>query len=134
MTPLEERGQSADAIARRDGRNFAFTIAGGFVAIGLLAARKHRHATTAISLGLAAVSLLAGIVVPTMLLPVRRRWIQLGELIGLVTTPVMMAAVYYLLLTPAGALRRFRHHRAAETPGWRRREPLPPASRMERQF
>lgn len=119
---------------RRDGRSFAFIIAGGFLVVGLLAALKHRDTMIAVSAAVVVLALIAGIAVPGMLLPLRRRWLLLGELIGLVTTPIAMAAVYYLLFTPAGLLRRFRRDRAGQNHGWRRREPLPPASRMERQF
>jgi hypothetical protein len=60
---------------------------------------------------------------------------KLGEGINFVTTPVLMAAVYYLVFTPPGMLRRLRKRgRTKKTPSWQQRPPLPPASRMERQF
>jgi hypothetical protein len=120
--------------ARSDGRAFAFTIGGGFLVLALLAMRKQRHVIAAIGVGLAGAALVAGLVFPARLLPLRRRWMQIGELLGTVTTPIVMATVYYLLVTPAGILRRALRPRDKKPPSWNRREPLPPASRMERQF
>jgi Saxitoxin biosynthesis operon protein SxtJ len=119
----------------REGRTFALTLAGGFLVLGFLALRKERHPAAAISFALSAVSLLAGLLMPGRLGPLRRGWMKMGEVIGLVTTPVLMAAVYYLVVTPTGMLRRFRGRRRARNGSrWHKRAPLPPASRMERQF
>jgi len=119
----------------REGRTFALTLAGGFLVLGFLALRKERHQAAGISFALSAVSLLAGLLMPGRLGPLRRGWMKMGEVIGLVTTPVLMAAVYYLVVTPTGMLRRFRSRRRARNgSGWHKRAPLPPASRMERQF
>ena len=117
----------------RDGRTFALTLAVGFLVLGLLFWRKERHSAASVSFSLSAVCLLAGVVIPGRLEPLRSRWMKMGELIGLVTTPVLMAALYYLVMTPAGILRRFRRPPKKKS-GWHQREPLPPASRMERQF
>jgi hypothetical protein len=117
----------------RDGRTFALTLAGGFLVVGLLFWWTQRHSAASVSFALSAVCFLAGVLMPERLEPLRSRWLKLGELIGLVTTPVLMAALYYLVMTPAALLRRFR--RPPKKPsGWYQREPLPPASRMERQF
>jgi len=117
----------------RDGRTFALTLAGGFLVVGLLLMRTQRHSAASVSFALSAVCLLAGVLMPDRLEPWRTRWMKFGELIGLVTTPVLMAVLYYLAITPAGMLRRFRRP-PKRTSGWHQREPLPPASRMERQF
>ena len=117
----------------RDGRTFALTLAGGFLVVGLLFWRSQRHSAALVTLVLSTVCLLAGVLIPERLEPLRSRWMKFGELIGLVTTPVLMAALYYLVMTPAGLLRSFRRP-PKRTSGWHQREPLPPASRMERQF
>jgi hypothetical protein len=60
---------------------------------------------------------------------------KIGEAIGFLTTPILMTVVYYLVITPIALLRRaFAKPRAVRDSNWRRRPPLPPASRMERQF
>jgi hypothetical protein len=60
---------------------------------------------------------------------------KLGEAIGALTTPVLMAALYYLVVTPMAMLRRLRNRpRPMKASRWHQRAPLPPASHMERQF
>jgi cell division protein FtsW (lipid II flippase) len=133
-----QRVDSLEIIARRaarEGRVFAFTLAGGFLVWGLLALRKDRHTAAAIGFAFAAVSLLVGVLVPGRLGPARRAWMRLGEAIGALTTPVLMAALYYLVVTPMAMLRRLRRRPLpAKNSRWHQRAPLPPASRMERQF
>lgn len=130
--------ESPETVARRrvrEGRVFAFTLAGGFLVLGLLALRKNRHTVANIGFSFAAASLLAGLLVPDRLGPVRRAWMKLGALIGAVTTPVLMAALYYFVVTPTAMLRRLRSRpRPTKASRWHQRAPLPPASRMERQF
>ena len=127
-----------ETVARRrvrEGRVFAFTLAGGFLVLGLLALRKGRYTVATLGFAFTAVSLLAGLLVPGRLGPLRRGWMKLGESIGAVTTPVLMAALYYLVVTPTAMLRRLRSRpRTTKASRWHQRAPLPPASRMERQF
>ncbi len=48
----------------------------------------------------------AGFVIPTLLGPVERAWMQLAHLISRVTTPIVMGVMYLFVLTPVGLLRR----------------------------
>ena len=120
----------------REGRIFALTVSVGFLLIALLAMRKGHYRVEAAAFAAAAVGVLAGLLIPAHLGPTRRAWMKLGEAIGYITTPIIMAAVYYLLLTPIAAVKRLA---AGQTPlsgnsRWHQRPPLPPPERMERQF
>jgi uncharacterized membrane protein len=117
------------------GRVFAFTLAGAFLVLGLLARHSRREYVATTSFGLALIFFLAGIVVPGRLGPLRRAWMKIGETIGLVTTPLFLGVVYYLLLSPVAFVRRARRgDRSTSKSGWLHREALPPRDRMERQF
>jgi hypothetical protein len=60
---------------------------------------------------------------------------KLGEVIGYVTTPILMAILYYVVVTPIALVRRLAKARRPVTKsGWLERPPLPPRERMERQF
>jgi hypothetical protein len=131
---------SADAdVARRnkirEGRIFALTLAGGFLAVALLAMRKGRHRVEDAALVLSAVGVLAALLIPGRLGPARRAWMKLGEAIGYVTTPILMAILYYVVVTPIAIVRRLAKQRRPTTDtSWHQRPPLPPRERMERQF
>ncbi|HVZ76403.1 MAG TPA: SxtJ family membrane protein [Gemmatimonadaceae bacterium] len=88
------------------GRRFAFTLAGAFAALAAVGAWRGRPRTTAVMGTLAGVCLLAGLFVPTRLGPVERAWMRLGELLSRVTTPIALAVMYLLVVTPMGLLRR----------------------------
>lgn len=119
----------------REGRTFALTLAVGFLFVALLMYRKHLYVSCVAALALSTISLLAGLLVPRRLQPVRRAWMKLGEVIGLVTTPILMAIVYYLILTPVAILKRLiTRRRPVRDSHWHQRPPLPPPARMERQF
>jgi hypothetical protein len=119
----------------REGRIFALTLAGGFLFFALLGFWRGKDSVTAVAGALAGISFLAGILIPGRLEPVRRAWMKLGEAIGYITTPVLMAIVYYLVLTPIGLARRMFSARPKRSNShWHQRPPLPPPARMERQF
>jgi hypothetical protein len=119
----------------REGRIFALTVAGGFLAVALLAMLKRRYRVEDATLMLSAIGVLAALVIPGRLGPARRAWMKLGEAIGYVTTPVIMAVLYYVVVTPIAFMRRLaKQRRPATESSWHQRPPLPPRERMERQF
>ncbi|HMJ17060.1 MAG TPA: hypothetical protein VK478_01615 [Gemmatimonadaceae bacterium] len=119
----------------REGRVFALTLAGGFLFVAAVGVWRDAHRLVVISSTIAFFSVLAALLIPGRLTPVRKAWMKLGELFGRVTTPVLLAAIYYLIFTPIGVVRRWlspRRSRAGSN--WHPRPPLPAPSRMERQF
>jgi hypothetical protein len=119
----------------REGRIFALTVAGGFLALAFLAMRRGRDSVEDAALAFSAVGVLAALLIPGRLGPARRAWMKLGEAIGYVTTPLIMAILYYVVVTPIAIVRRLaKARRPATESGWHQRPPLPPRERMERQF
>ncbi|MBM3740305.1 MAG: hypothetical protein FJW39_31510 [Acidobacteria bacterium] len=76
------------------------------------------------------------IIAPAVLAPFNRMWFRLGRVLGRVTSPVVMALVFFLVITPLGLLMRLLGRDAL---GLRRdaasywATPDPPGS-MRRQF
>lgn len=129
--------QSRDhRLTRREGHVFAFTVAVGFLVLAIVSWSRELRPAIYGAAFLAAAAFVAGVLVPTQLGPVRRAWIRLGEILGLVMTPVLMGLVYYLLITPIGLARRRTSKKSLQTPAsyWIERDPLPDRKRMERQF
>jgi len=119
----------------REGRIFALTVAGGFLVVALLAMRRGGYRVEAAAFSVSAIGVLAALMIPGRLGPARRAWMKLGEAIGYVTTPILMAIVYYVFLTPIAIVRRLGLQReSAKDSRWHQRPPLPPRERLERQF
>jgi hypothetical protein len=92
-------------LSRAEGRRFGFAVGGAFMALAVLLWWRTRPAAPYIG-GLAALLLLAATAVPDRLGPFQRAWMGLAHQISRVTTPVFMAVVYFVVLTPVGLLRR----------------------------
>lgn len=126
-------------LSAREGRKFGFTVGGAFLALGGLLWWRHRPAAPYLG-GLGAALALAALVAPTYLGPVQKAWMALAHAISKVTTPIFMAIVYFVVLTPIGLVRRAfgsnaLEHRAKGDSYWVTRSPEGQArASMERQF
>ena len=89
-----------------EGRKFGFTVGLAFVALGSVALWRGKQRTATVLLSLGGALILAALVAPTLLGPVERAWMGLAHLISKVTTPIFMAIVDYVVITPTGYLRR----------------------------
>ena len=123
-----------------EGRRFGLTVGGAFVALaGISWWRGHPGAALALG-SLGGALALAGLTLPTRLGPVERAWMRLAHAISRVTTPVVMAAMYFVVITPSALMRRaFGGNPLEHTDGaagfWKRRPSGGRQSKsMERQF
>lgn len=102
----ELAGDVDRALTPGEGRQFGFTVGGGFLALTGLAA-WHGHEALAWGTGmLGALLVVLALTCPSRLGPVRKRWMVVARAISRVTTPIVMGLVYYVVLTPTGTLRR----------------------------
>jgi hypothetical protein len=122
------------------GRRFGLTVGCAFLVLAaLLWWRTHVEAALALGLPGAALAL-AGLAVPTRLGPVERAWMRLAHALSRITTPIVMAAMYFGVITPSAILvRAFRGNPLAHTDSsagfWKERPPDARRSKsMERQF
>lgn len=90
----------------REGRNFGWTVGAAFLALSGLLWWRGKHSAALVFLSLGAVLVLAGLVAPARLGPIQRAWMGFARLLSLVTTPIFMGIVYFLVLTPTGWLMR----------------------------
>jgi len=54
----------------------------------------------------AAVFLILGLLNSKLLFPLNRSWIKLGEILGIIIAPIVMALVYFVILTPVSIIIR----------------------------
>ena len=127
-------------LTSREGRRFGLTVGGAFLVLAGVALWRE-HALSASLLGTIGGTLaLAGLLMPAHLGPVNQAWMALAHAISRVTTPIVMGAMYFLVLTPFGLVRRmFGHnslvHAQTATGFWKdRRAEGRRRTGMERQF
>ena len=122
------------------GRRFGLTVGGAFLLLAAVAWWRGSLTTRTVLATLGGTLSASGLLLPTYLGPVERAWMRLAHVISRVTTPVVMAVMYYVVLTPVGIVRRLVSrnplvHAHADGGFWKIR----PADRrrtgsMERQF
>ena len=122
-----------------EGRKFGLTVGAAFLVLaGISYWRGHRIPVIVLG-ALGALLVLAGLLIPGQLGPVYRGWMGLAAAISKVTTPIFMAIVYFLVLTPAGLIMRLVGHRPLEHEAvngsyWQRRPEGERVADMTRQF
>ncbi len=88
------------------GRKFALTLSAAFAVIALVVLWRGGENAGLVIGGISAGLLLAGIAVPARMGPVEHAWMSFAKAISRVTTPLFMGIVYFVVLTPAGWIRR----------------------------
>lgn len=122
-----------------EGRRFGLLVGGALLVLALVMMLRHRSPVVmTVFSGAGALLVLAGIIMPGRLGPIYRAWMGLALLLSKVTTPILMAVIYFLVIMPIGLLRRaFGRNplvvRAGSTGYWMSRDPQRRTS-MERQF
>jgi hypothetical protein len=87
-------------------RRFGVVVGGAFAALTVWLQWRGQpmvmRGTAVVALALIGL----GLVAPLVLGPVYRAWMGLARVMSKVTTPIVMGAIYYLVVTPVGALKR----------------------------
>lgn len=89
-----------------EGRKFAFTVGTAFLVLAALSAWRGHYVPPRILGTVGGAFLTVGLLVPQKLSGVHRLWLGLGHAIAKVTSPIVVGALYFLVLTPVGALIR----------------------------
>ena len=102
---LHESFDREDAVETSSDRSFGLVIAGAltlFAAIGVFRGSGHWPWW----LGGAAIFAVAALAAPGVLAPFNRLWTRFGLLLAAIVSPVVLAVLFYLCITPIGALMR----------------------------
>lgn len=114
---------------------FALTLAGAFTVLSLLLLWRRQQDAARVTGILATAALLAAMLFPHRLGWVKARWMQFGEALGTVTTPVLMALIYIVVVTPVAVLWRLtRRSEPRHDSTWHARPPPNDRAQLERQF
>ena len=96
------KSSSSTEFTTRDGRRFAFPVGLAFAVLASVAYWRGRQIPAGALGVVAALLILSGLAVPGRLGPLHRVWMRMARVISMVTTPVFMGIVYFLVITPAG--------------------------------
>ena len=86
-------------IKKSSNRSFAILFFIVFLLISiwpLLSGEKYRLWPLIISV----IFLILGLINSKLLTPLNKSWIKIGEILGLVVSPIIMALIYFIVLTP----------------------------------
>lgn len=115
------------------GRSFGLMLAACLLAAGSYRAwHGFPSMPTLAILAAGALAAAAALLRPALLDPVARVWLRLGEIIGMVVSPVVLAVIFFLLITPVAIVARLlgrdelRLKRPRATSYWVARKPPQP--------
>lgn len=143
---LHERISDDSAVAAGSDRIFGLALTLAFSVIGLLHPLLFGHQPYRPhwwAVGVAVALLLVAVIWPALLSPVHKVWFQAARLISrFVFTPVIMAVLFYGVVTPTGLIMRMlgkdslhRRYQSGVRSYWIHREPAGPAPEtMRNQF
>ena len=119
-----------------EGRKFGVQVGLAFLALAAFVWWRGKVGVAPWLGGLGVALLLAGLAVPGLLGPVYRAWMGLALAISKVTTPILMAIIYFVVITPIGLLLRVLGKDPLSGGGRWMARPVgaPDPKRMERQF
>ena len=86
-------------------RTLGLVFAAFFCAVGLLPLLRH-HAIRPWALIAAGGFLILGLACPSILRPLNYIWMKLGLLLHTITSPIILGALFYLVLTPFALIMR----------------------------
>jgi hypothetical protein len=139
-TDLHEDFKRAEPAKPGSDRNFGLVMAGAFLVLGGVKL-WHGHASGLIFLALSALFAAFALFWPARLAPLNWLWFRFGILLHKIVSPIVMAVMFFLVVTPIGLLMRAcgrlplqRFDSAASSYWLTRTEPTAPQGSMRRQF
>lgn len=91
----------------KPGRSFGLMLAALLLAAGVYRAwHGLPPAATLAMLAVGALSAAAALLHPAQLDPVARLWLRLGAILGMIVSPLVLAVIFFLLVTPIALIAR----------------------------
>lgn len=93
-------------LSAAEGRRFGVTVGIAFLALAALLLWRAQVLASSIAGTLGVLLVLSGALIPRRLGPVHAGWMRFALALSKITTPVFMAVVYFVVITPIGLIRR----------------------------
>ena len=97
-------------LSPQEGRRFGLLVGGAFLLFGFISHWRGHDIAPRVLWALGGFLVAGGLAVPGLLGPVYRGWMGLAHALSKVTTPIFMGLIYFVVLTPVGAIRRLFGH------------------------
>jgi hypothetical protein len=126
--------------SRSELRKFGFIVGGIFGLIALWPAVVHRGSVRLWALVLACLLVAPAALFPNLLAPVHRGWMKLGHILGWINTRIILAIIFFLVVTPMAWIMRLMGkdpmHRRFEPNAdtYRTRKESRPATHLTKQY
>jgi hypothetical protein len=101
-------------LSTAEGRKFGLTVGGAFLLLAGIMYLRHHETRALVSGALGAMLVVAGVAIPKALHPVHAAWMRFALVLSKVTTPIFMALVYFLAITPVALIRRLSGHNSIQ--------------------
>ncbi len=102
---LPEKHSKSEEITGSSNRSFGIVFSLFFLVIGLLPLLGEGEVRLW-SLVVAALFFVVAILIPGILGPLNRAWLKFGLMLGKITTPIVMAIIFFLTVVPVGLIMR----------------------------
>lgn len=89
-----------------EGRRFGLLVGSAFLLLGGISFWRGHEVAPVVSWVLGGALFAAGLLIPGRLGPAYRGWMGFALVLSKVTTPIVMGAIYFLVFTPMGLIRR----------------------------
>lgn len=93
-------------LSAEEGRGFARTVGVAFVALALVLLWREQRVPAAVAASLGTLLAIVGLIAPASLGPVYAGWMRFALAISKVTTPILLAIVYFLAFLPIALVMR----------------------------
>lgn len=90
----------SQTLSRKELRIFGLILCAGFFVIGMIPAIYRGTRPGMLWLALSLAFALSGLLVPSLLRPVYKIWMVLGNILGWVNTRILLGLIFYLIVTP----------------------------------
>jgi saxitoxin biosynthesis operon SxtJ-like protein len=92
--------------SRAELRKFGLVVGGLFLVVGTLSAWRGHVYPPRVCWTVGTPLVVLGVVAPSVLRPVEHAWMRFAERLGAINARIILSALYFLMLTPVGWIRR----------------------------
>lgn len=99
-------GRVPARLSRAEARRFGLLVGGAFLVLAAVSWWRGHEVPVALFGAVGGLLVLGGLLLPDLLGPVHAAWMGLSRVLSKVTTPIVMAVLYFVVFMPVGLVMR----------------------------